>query len=257
MLPQFLNIKKKYELVRFGKDNDGGYLIEKNSIINSEILISAGISWDFSFEEDYLKKVNKKVCCYDHTLNFKHYFTTWMLIFLTRILKFSNFLKIKSAFNNMLKPLKLQKFFKNKQVEYFNLGIGLKNEKILELNEILSNHKNLDKIFLKIDIERDEYRVLDDIIKFQNKINGLVIEFHDFDLNIDKIENFIKSFKCNLVHIHPNNSGPIGKNNIPSILECSFAKYPRVIGDRTKIKHELDQPNIKGKEDIDLKFERE
>ena len=91
MLPQFLNIKKNYELVRFGKDNDGGYLIEKNSILNSEILISAGISWDFSFEEDYLIKVNKKVYCYDHTLNFKHYFTTWMLIFLTRILKFSNF----------------------------------------------------------------------------------------------------------------------------------------------------------------------
>ena len=40
MLPQFLNIKKNYELVRFGKDNDGGYLIEKNSILNSEILIS-------------------------------------------------------------------------------------------------------------------------------------------------------------------------------------------------------------------------
>ena len=61
MLPQFLNIKKNYELVRFGKDNDGGYLIEKNSILNSEILISAGISWDYSFEEDYLTKVNKKV----------------------------------------------------------------------------------------------------------------------------------------------------------------------------------------------------
>ena len=29
MLPQLLNIKKNYELIRFGKDNDGGYLIEK------------------------------------------------------------------------------------------------------------------------------------------------------------------------------------------------------------------------------------
>ena len=73
MLPQFLNIKKNYELVRFGKDNDGGYLIEKNSILNSEILISVGISWDYSFEEDYLTKINKKVYCYDHTLNFRHY----------------------------------------------------------------------------------------------------------------------------------------------------------------------------------------
>ena len=43
MLPQYLNIKKKYELIRFGKNNDGGYLIEKNSILKSDVLISAGI----------------------------------------------------------------------------------------------------------------------------------------------------------------------------------------------------------------------
>ena len=255
MLPQLLNIKKNYELIRFGKDNDGGYLIEKNSIFDSEILISAGISWDFSFEEDYLIKVRKKIFCYDHTLNFRYYFVTWMLILLFRILKFSSFSKIKSAFNNMLKPKKLKKFFKKKEVKYFSLGVGLKNEKILELNEILSNHRDINKIFLKIDIERDEYRVLDDIIEFQDKINGLVIEFHDSDLNIDKIESFVKKFKCELVHIHPNNSGPIGKNYIPSILEFSFAKNPNVIGNRIEIKHKLDQPNIKGKEDIELKFE--
>ena len=130
----------------------------------------------------------------------------------------------------------------------------MKNEKILELNEILSNFKDLDKIFLKIDIERDEYRVLDDIIDFQDKINGLVIEFHDFELNIDKIENFINRFKCELVHVHPNNSGPSGKNNIPSILEFSFAKFPIAIGERTDSSHELDQPNVKGKKDIKLKF---
>ena len=36
-----------------------GYLIEKNSIFDSEILISAEFH-DFSFEEDYLIKVRKK-----------------------------------------------------------------------------------------------------------------------------------------------------------------------------------------------------
>jgi len=255
MLPKYLNIKKEYELVRFGKENDGGYLIEKNSIFNSDILISAGISWDYSFEEDYLKKVKKNISCYDHTINFKHYFVTWVLIFFSRIIKISNISRIKAAYNNILKPIKLRSFFKNENVNYFNFGIGLKNEKILELSEVIDKHKTFNKIFLKIDIERDEYRLLDDILKYSDKINGLVIEFHDFDLNLEKIENFVKKFKCNLVHIHPNNSGPIGQNGIPTIIEFSFAKNPKVFGERKNIIHELDQPNVKNKKDIDLKFD--
>ena len=43
MLSEKLNIKNQYELIRLGKDNDGGYLVEKNSILESDILISAGI----------------------------------------------------------------------------------------------------------------------------------------------------------------------------------------------------------------------
>ena len=97
MLPQYLNIKKNYDLIRFGKNNDGGYLIEKNSILDSDVLISAGISWDYSFEEDYLKQVKKQIYCYDHTINFKHYFVTWFLIFFSRIIKFSNISRIKAS----------------------------------------------------------------------------------------------------------------------------------------------------------------
>ena len=40
MLPQFLNIKKNYVLIRFCKDNDVGYLIEKNlNVIRNRIEI--------------------------------------------------------------------------------------------------------------------------------------------------------------------------------------------------------------------------
>ena len=45
-----------YELIRLGRSNDGGYLIGKNSINNSEYLISMGLDLDWSFEEDFKKK---------------------------------------------------------------------------------------------------------------------------------------------------------------------------------------------------------
>ena len=40
-----------------------------------------------------------------------------------------------------------------------------------ELTEILELHRNFQKIFLKIDIERDEYRLLDEIVNNTN-LNG-------------------------------------------------------------------------------------
>ena len=88
MVPTDFKPKFQYDLIRLGKDNDGGYLVEKNSIIASEALISAGISWDYSFEKDYINLTNKSVSCYDHTINFTHYLVTWILIFLQRVIKF-------------------------------------------------------------------------------------------------------------------------------------------------------------------------
>ena len=61
ILPKTLKPEYNYDLIRFGKDNDGGYLISKKSITESETLISAGISWDFSFEYQYIKETNNKI----------------------------------------------------------------------------------------------------------------------------------------------------------------------------------------------------
>ena len=60
VLPNFLNPHKFEDLIRIGKDNDGGYIVRSQDIDDTRNLISLGISFDFSFEEDFLKK-NKKV----------------------------------------------------------------------------------------------------------------------------------------------------------------------------------------------------
>ena len=72
------------------------------------------------------------------------------------------------------------------------------------MHEIFSKN-SYDNVFLKIDIEGSEYRILDQLIENQKKINGLVIEFHDCDLHFDRINRFIQSFELDLVHIHVNN----------------------------------------------------
>ena len=57
MLPKEFKPGGFYDLVLLGKNNDGGYLVCKNSIDVSNCLISFGINDDFYFEEDFIKKM--------------------------------------------------------------------------------------------------------------------------------------------------------------------------------------------------------
>ena len=70
MLPKELKPKHCYNLVRLGKNNDGGYLVEKSSLLNSQCLISFGINLDWSFEKDFFKLKKCLIHCYDHTIKY-------------------------------------------------------------------------------------------------------------------------------------------------------------------------------------------
>ena len=57
-LPTFFRPKKIDQLIRLGKESDGGYLVNRDDIFESEVLLSFGISDDWSFEYDFYKLNN-------------------------------------------------------------------------------------------------------------------------------------------------------------------------------------------------------
>ena len=69
MLANKLKPDGLYKLIRVGKDNDGGYLICENSLKNSNILISFGISDDFSFERHFQTINDIDIFAYDPSVN--------------------------------------------------------------------------------------------------------------------------------------------------------------------------------------------
>ena len=77
MLPNKFKPTHLYDLMRLGRNNDGGYLVGKNSVLKSSTLISFGIHDDCSFEKDFkdFKNFkNLKVLCFDYTVDNKFWF---------------------------------------------------------------------------------------------------------------------------------------------------------------------------------------
>ena len=237
----FFKPKHNYFLERIGKENDGGYLINSDAILKSKYLLSFGIFDDWSFEKNFIKyNKNVKVICYDDVISFNFIFTRSIKKIILDLYKF----KFTNIFNNLFTI-----------IDYILINNKIKfNKKKIVRGDIEKIMNNLDQVFLKVDIEGNEYEILEDILKVQNNISALIIEFHDVDKNRDIIERFIEKFKLNLTHIHPNNYGKLDKNNDPIIIELSFEKYPKILEGNVTLPNILDQKNNPKKNDIFIKF---
>ena len=235
-LPKFFRPLFETELIRIGSNNDGGYLIPKQSLNHTKLLYSFGLSDDWSFEEEFYNKTGAKIICYDPTVNWK--------FFLKLLLK---------DFKILFKYFKYRIFFdgKNKIHEKKIISpigtfyVSLKEDKIVDLNSILIDPSS-NSFFFKIDIEGHEYRILDQLTKYAPCMTGLAIEFHDCDLNHYRIKNFIESFDLQLVHLHVNNQGFVTPNRFPQSLELTFSPKKfnkKVINETIKFPISLDRPN--------------
>ena len=69
-LPKFLKPTSTGSFVRLGKDNDGGYIIDKNAMQNADCLVSLGISNDWSFEKDFFQATKRPVIAFDGSVSF-------------------------------------------------------------------------------------------------------------------------------------------------------------------------------------------
>ena len=244
MLPKELLPKSQFDLIRLGEDNDGGYLICQNAYKESKFLIGLGINDDWSFEESF----QKEFIGFDDQLSFKFLLKKFLMnIIMLRLSKIiPSLLKIKYYLNN-------RKSFIKKTINSFDN----KKFNFISLNSIISNYCNLNRdIFLKVDIEGAEYRILEQIIQNENKLSGLVIEFHNIDLHLDRIKNFINTFSLKLVHIHGNNFSKTNSINDPYTIELTFSRNPKVVDSKYKLPHHFDMPNDPSQEEIKLYFEK-
>ena len=248
-LPAFFNFKTAKDLIRLGKNNDGGYLVSKSDVEQSDVLIGLGMSDDWSFENDFSKLKKVEIFVYDASVSLKVFFQRFIFSFFKMIIRPNRFIYWVRLMLNY------KSFFSDSNHHHIQQFVGFNSScaSYCSLETVLKKTSSKN-IFFKIDIEGSEYRILDTLIKNQSRVNGLVIEFHDCDIHLDKIKHFIELFKLNLVHIHANNYSSIRTDDqLPLVLELTFSKHAE-LSNTTQLPHDLDMPNRKRRPEFQLSF---
>jgi hypothetical protein len=250
-LPPFLGFKTTQDLVRIGRDYDGGYLVSRADVALADCLVGLGLNDDWSFEASFRKSSNVEIYAFDASVGGRYFLSAAL-----------NGLFCPSARGGVWRLWRTWwrylSFFSKVGVNHIEKHVGtapvhgrVPHRDYIALARVLDDLPH-HKIFLKIDIEGDEYGLLDELVSRAGRLSGCVIEFHECHKNLAAIESFVKAFELSIVHVHANNHSPICSDlKIPHVMEISFSRY----GDASWspiFPHPLDMPNNKRLPDIIL-----
>ncbi len=186
------------QLRRIGRDRDGGYVVPEIAIQKADAVMGYGISDDISFEESVAAIYEKPSWGFDGTCPPVE--TTHELC---------HFVPLCIVSNKQMSEGRNASF--DEQVEM--LGIRGK------------------KLFVKMDIEGNEYDTLPDLLQHTRDITGIVLEIHfPADNQIAEALNLLRTLDKDflLVHVHGNNycldhfvtSNSTGR--LPRVMELSY-----------------------------------
>ena len=198
------------ELVRLGNPNgDGGYIVSKSGVMNSDVLYSYGIANEVSFELDWCKMSGKPAHLYDHTIDF----------------------------NCELMP----------GMTYHKEGISGKPENNTDnaIAHIIKNGDQDKRIYIKCDVEGCEYDwLMNTTIEQLKNVHAITIEFHNSTQPVFKEVVTKLQEAYTIVWAHANYYGGTS-NGTPNVIELTFLrteghKFGALID---KIPGPLDKPN--------------
>jgi hypothetical protein len=167
-------------MVRVGDKEDGGYVIPNHFRESGLTLISIGLGDNWSFENQGKGIFFDKFISVDHTVS--------IFNILSRLLKRIISKKITLSityyfFKLLINYVKTFIIGRNTHIRKKLVSVSIKEKKNeITLDECFSLVDGR-KILLKIDIEGDEYQIIEDVCRISKNVDLLIIEFHDTENN--------------------------------------------------------------------------
>lgn len=213
-----------FALQRVGPAHDGGYVVATESIGPTEWLLSLGLADDWRFERDFQRLTGADVTAVDATTGP----TMWVQTGAVKALLTASGRRFRAPlseyYNNESGYLRYRMFFGHESREHLRDWVGDGGDGTVSIAELLERRPGA-ATFLKMDIEGSEWRTLGDIVSHQDRFTGMVIEFHDVDLRLERLEAFVADLNdFAIVCTTANNAGRVTADGIPTVVELSFAR---------------------------------
>lgn len=207
-------------LARIGNPNDGGYVVPLDAVTAANALLSFGLSHDWTFERDFKKRnPNALVHCYDHTVSLRTAFQYSAGQLLRSIVLFRA-----SAFRKAFTWIDYPLFFRADRIHFKQRIWRDRQNNSATIEDAFNRLPAKCQVFVKMDIEGGEYRVLDDLLRHSQDIVAMAVEFHDVDILSGPFNSLIEKIKRDfyIVHIHGNNMGGMAPFHFPMTPEITF-----------------------------------
>jgi hypothetical protein len=225
------------DLVRVGRDHDGGYVIPRRALSAARALVGLGISADWSFEEAFARaNPGARVVGVDGSVSaavFRrwardHFVQAWRGAL--RAKRSVALPHLRTACGHLGDARALTRFFDGRDRRFVSRYFGPADGPDCVCWATLCREHGLPGggdggVFLKMDIEGAEYQTLGGLLAHADCITGAVVEFHDLDREWDRFAELMDAC-CGpfaVAHLHGNNWAPlIPGTRTPTVLEVSF-----------------------------------
>jgi hypothetical protein len=243
-------------LIRVGGPNDGGYVILEHLLHQADILISMGLGANWQFEKD-ARALNSRlrIHVYDHTVSERLFLKQYLIDCAGA---FTLSVGLSTVRRRWRRLNDYRRFFGHGATHFRQRVYDRTDEGSVDIATIFER-AGPGNVFVKMDIEGSEYRVLDDVMLHADRVLGFAIEFHDTGPLRPVFERCMATVlqRFEIVHMHANNFAGPYRDGLPEALEISLARKDLVsaLPRRTELPLAgLDQPNDPRRPDYHLTF---
>jgi hypothetical protein len=224
------------DLLRVGRERDGGYVLPARVLQITDVLVGLGIETDWSFEADFLRRSNvRTLVAVDGSVSATIFARRFVLdgarsvYCLLRGRPGASLDWLRSARHYAAVYTAFVGFFYRPGRQFLSKMLtSVRSSTSVTWSDLRSRWSSAaqqPRLFIKMDIEGSEFDVLADVLAAKDQVVGFALEIHDLDRRwadfvpiLDQLEEHF----C-IVHVHGNNHAPlIADSGVPSVIELTM-----------------------------------